>query len=320
VRRSTDPASTGITVEEFLIEKWLPSIEMTLRPTTFINYVCNLKGHVVSRIGSLQIQELDGPKFNALYAELLRSGRRRGGAPGLSPTTVRRVHAILRRAFKDAVRWGLLEKNPVESCDPPRLARPDVMRTWTLDELKTFLRLAKRDDWYELWLLLAMTGMRRGEALGLRRTDVNPAARVLSIRQTLVLVGHQPHFSEPKSARGRRVVVLDSVTALALERRTNGSSPNDLVFRTEVGEPLHPASVSKRFREIVESSDLPRVRLHDLRHTYATLALQSGVHPKIVSERLGHSTVALTLDIYSHALPTLQQEAAEHIASLIFDT
>jgi len=319
VPRSTDPSANRITVEEFLIDQWLPSIEMTLRPTTFINYVANLKAHVVDYIGSLQIHELDGPKLNALYAELLRSGRRRGGAPGLSPTTVRRVHAVLRRAFKDAVRWGLLEKNPVESCDPPRLARPDVMRTWSLDELKTFLRLAERDEWHELWLLLATTGMRRGEGLGLRWSDVNPAARVLSIRQTLVLVGHQPRFSEPKSARGRRVVVLDSTTALALERLQNGARPNDLVFRSQDGDLLHPAAVSKRFLEIVVESDLPRIRLNDLRHTYATLALQSGVHPKIVSERLGHSTVALTLDIYSHALPTLQQEAAEQIARLIFD-
>lgn len=315
---STDGAPEDLSVEEFLIERWLPSIEMTLRPNTFVSYSGHLTNHVVARIGPMSIQDVDGPAINALYAELLRSGRRRGLGPGLSPTTVRRVHATLRRAFRDAVRWGLLEKNPVESCDPPRQARNDVMRTWSLEELRTFLELTKDDELAELWLLLATTGMRRGEALGLRWSDVDLRTRVISIRQSLVLVGSRPHYAEPKSPRSRRVIVLDIPTTDSLERlRSNGSS-SGLVFKTDAGEPFHPAAVSRRFRDIVDGSVLPRIRLHDLRHTYATLALRSGVHPKIVSERLGHSTIALTLDVYSHALPTLQQEAADRVADLIF--
>lgn len=290
--------SSGITVEEFLIDRWLPSIEMTLRPNTFVSYTGHLTNHVVRRIGSMSIHDVDGPALNALYAELLRAGRRQGRGNGLSPTTVRRVHATLRRAFKDAVRWGLLEKNPVEACDPPRLARNDVMRTWSLEELRAFLDLTKSKELAELWLLLATTGMRRGEALGLRWSDIDLRTRVISIRQTLVLVGYEARFSEPKSARSRRVVVLDATTAGALEGLRKDATPRDLVFRTIDGEPLHPAVVSKRFRDLVARSSLPRIRLHDLRHTYATLALQSGVHPKIVSERLGHSTIALTLDVY----------------------
>ena len=291
---------------------------MTIRPNTFVGYSAHLSNHVITRIGAMSVHDVDGPTLNALYSELLRGGRLKGRGKGLSPTTVRRVHATLRRAFRDAVRWGLLEKNPVESCDPPRQARTDAMRTWSLEELRTFLELTKDDEWAELWLLLATTGMRRGEALGLRWADVDLRTCVISIRQTIVLVGHRPHIAEPKSARSRRVVVLDANTADALTRLRTNATPRDFVFRTADGDPIHPAAVSRRFREIVDGSPLPRIRLHDLRHTYATLALQSGVHPKIVSERLGHSTIALTLDVYSHALPTLQQEAADRVAELIF--
>ena len=292
---------------------------MTVRPNSFVSYSAYLANHVAAHIGDTKIIDLNGPTLNALYGELLRSGRLRGRkTKGLSPTTIRRIHATLHRAFKDAVRWGLIQNNPVDNCDPPRLARHDVMRTWTLEELKSFLALVRNDDLYELWLLLATTGMRRGEALGLRWSDVDLPARIVAIRQTLVLVGYKPRISEPKSNRSRRVIVLDSQTSEALERLRDDGAPYGLVFLGPYGDCLHPAAVSKRFQELISALDLPRIRLHDLRHTYATLALQSGVHPKIVSERLGHSTIALTLDIYSHALPTLQQEAAEKVARLIF--
>ncbi|MGH2806278.1 MAG: tyrosine-type recombinase/integrase [Actinomycetota bacterium] len=307
--------SRTITVREFLVERWLPTIEMTIRPNTFVSYSSHLSNHVVDRIGDMNIDEVDGPALNALYAELLRAGRRRGKGKALSPTTVRRVHATLRRAFKDAVRWGLLDKNPVLSCDPPRLARNNAMRTWTLDELKQFLETTRRDELHSLWVLLATTGMRRGEALGLKWSHIDLDRKLVAIRQTLILVGARPYFSEPKSARSRRVIVLDTTTAETLATTPRRS---ELVFTDPTGEPLHPGAVSKRFRDLVCGTDLPRIRLHDLRHTYATLALQAGVHPKIVSERLGHSTIALTLDVYSHALPTLQHEAADRVAALIF--
>lgn len=311
-------AERSITVRQFLVEQWLPTIEPTIRPNTFVSYSSHLSNHVVAHLGDMRLDDVDGPVLNALYAELMRSGRRRGAGRSLSPTTIRRVHATLRRAFKDAVRWGLLEKNPVLSCDPPRLARNNAMRTWTLEQLREFLRFTRSDEWRELWLLLATTGMRRSEALGLRWDNVALETRVVAIRQTLVLVGGSLHMSEPKSARSRRVIVLDETTADALEklRRRSGT---DLVFAAPDGSPLHPGGVSTRFRQLVAASGLPKIRLHDLRHTYATLALQAGIHPKIVSERLGHSTIALTLDVYSHALPTMQQEAADRVASLIFE-
>lgn len=165
---------------------------MTLRPNTFVSYSSHLSNHVVAHLGAMPIHDVDGPSLNALYARLLTSGRRRGRGKGLSPTTVRRVHATLHRAFRDAVRWGILERNPVDSCDPPRLARHDVMRTWSVEEVREFLRLVRNDELYELWLLFATTGMRRGEALGLRWSDIDLSGRIVAIRQTLILVGTRP--------------------------------------------------------------------------------------------------------------------------------
>jgi integrase len=220
------------------------------------------------------------------------------------------------------VRWGYLAENPADRCDPPKIRADGFveMQTWGAETLRSFLELARSDRLHPLWLLLAMTGMRRGEALGLRWSDVDLERAQLSVRQTLVPVGSRIVISKPKTARGRRVVALDSVTVAALRklRSDSLSGGGDLVFLEHDGRPLDPSRVSRRFRKLVARSGLPKIRLHDLRHTHATLALQAGVHPKIVSERLGHATVSLTLDVYSHAIGHMQAEAAEEVGRLVF--
>lgn len=142
----------------------------------------------------------------------------------------------------------------------------------------------------------------------------------LSVRRTLVPVGGRVVFSQPKTARGRRVLALDDVTVAALRalRKQSRRDGEMLVFADGAGLHVNPSDVSRRFRQLVAQSGLPRIRLHDLRHTHATLALEAGIHPKIVSERLGHATVSLTLDVYSHAVGHMQAEAAQQIASLVF--
>jgi integrase len=172
--------------------------------------------------------------------------------------------------------------------------------------------------------------MRRGEILGLRWPDLDLGSSWLSVRQTVVVVDHHPQVSEPKTARGRQCIALDPAsiaalhahhTAQAAERLAAGPAwPNsDLVFTRPDGGPLHPEYVRRQFDRHIHRAELPRIRFHDLRHTHATLALQAGVHPKIVSERLGHATVAMTLDVYSHAIPALQQDAAA-LADLLTGT
>ena len=228
------------------------------------------------------------------------------------------------------MRWNKIPKRPAEAADPPRAAcgAENEMKVWSLEELKVFLAGERESRLYPLWLTLATTGMRRGEVLGLRWQDVDLGAEAISIRQTRVMTGYQPLLSTPKTRRGKRLVVLDPATAAALketrcrqkeERLAAGSSWKDsgFVFAREDGEPYHPERVSTLFIQAAKRAGLPRVRLHDLRHTYATLALGAGVHPKIVSERLGHANIGITLDCYSHCLPALSEEAACRVAALL---
>ena len=182
-----------------------------------------------------------------------------------------------------------------------------------------------------LWRVLGMTGMRRGEVCGLRWEDIDLDKARLSVRRAPIPHGDVVIISEPKTSRGRRQIALDAVTveafkaqaALQLADRDNAEvawSETGYVFTMDDGRPLHPQSVSRAFDRAIAAAKLPRIRLHDLSHTHATLALRAGIHPKVVFERLGHATIAITLDTYSHAIPAMQEEAAALIADLVFAT
>jgi integrase len=204
------------------------------------------------------------------------------------------------------------------------------MKTWTGDEVKRFLDHTSTDRLHPVILLAVTTGMRRGEILGLRWQDTDLDRATVAVRQTLVSVGYTTYFAPPKTARSRRLIHLDPVTVECLravraqqsrERLAFGPDydGSGLVFSREDGTPHHPDRVSKVFEHLVVSSGLPRIRFHDLRHTHATLGLAAGVHPKIMSERLGHASIAFTLEVYSHAVPGLQEEAALRVADMIFN-
>jgi len=308
---------------EFLRDEWLPAIRTTIRATTFANYVSHVESQIVPRLGDLRLSEIQGRTLNAFYATLLVDGRVDGKGP-LATSSVRRIHAALHKALKDAVRWGFLSENPADSADPPKLRAegPHEMATWSAEQLRSFLAFVRLDALYPLWFLLATTGMRRGEALGLRWCDVDLGAGQVAVRQSVVAVGSETQLSTPKTSRSRRVIAIDRRTIevlTELRSRCPKAQPADLIFGSCLRADFTPSAVTKRFRVLAEASGLPRIRLHDLRHTHATLALQAGVHPKIVSERLGHSTVSLTLDVYSHAVPHMQKDAAEQIARVMFD-
>ncbi len=314
------------------VEEWLRAIEPTVRPSTHYSYARNLRLHVLPYLGTTTLHAVDAGMLNGLYATLLASGRRDHEAGGLSPRSVRYVHTIAHRAFKDAVKWGRLARNPADAADPPRASssgRPESV-TWTAEQLRTFLAGTRDNRHGTAYLVLATTGLRRGEALGLRWRDLDLAAGRAAIRQTVIAVRHTPMLGTPKTAKGRRTITLDKGTVAALrehrkaqavERLRMGSGwvDHDLVFAHIDGAMLHPERFTRSFSDAVKRSGLPTIRLHDLRHGWATMALSAGVHPKVVQERLGHANIGVTLDTYSHVTGSLHDDAAEQVAALFSD-
>jgi len=284
----------------------------------------------------MKLQHVDAGSLNALYAELLASGNRRGETGrGLSVRTVRYLHGILRQALATAVRWERIKRNPAERAGEGldwRAAKSQgrhVVRAWTAEQLRTFLASQEPTDDGALWTFLATTGCRRGEALGLRWTDVDLEARTARFRQTIGDVAGKAVLRSTLKTGRARMIELDDHAIVALRTQRSrvaarrlrlgpGWEETDLVFPGPLGGMPDPSAVSKRFDRRLTQQPLPRIRLHDLRHTWATLALEAGVHPKIVQERLGHSSIAITLDIYSHATPSQQSDAAAKVAGLIF--
>jgi integrase len=298
-----------------------------LRPATVASYAATWRLHVSSDLLATRIDQVTPQALNGHYAFLLTSGRKHG-AGGLSPRSVRYVHMLLRKAYADAVRLEVVDSNPAALADPPsvRAARARVRPPWSPEELVRFLRLAEDDAYFAAYFLAATTGMRRGEVLGLRWSDVDFEQRQLRIVQTIVEAGHETTLGEPKSDRSRRSVALDQRTLEVLarhraqeqgRRRDDLAQMTALVFASADGTPVHPACFSYAFKHRVKLTGSRHIRFHDLRHGHATMALKAGIHPKIVSERLGHSTVAITLDVYSHAIPSMQVEAAEAVAALL---
>lgn len=312
------------------LDDWLAATKSTLRASTYATYSSLVETQIKPRLGSLPLQSITATRLNAMYGELLASGRR-DGKGGLSPATVRYVHAVIRKALADAVRRNQLTRNVADAADAPRQVRTQI-RTWSARELRTFLSHVEGDRLYAAYVVAGTTGMRRGEVLGLKWQDIDlDTARVSIVRSLTVVGGYEVQFSEPKTARGRRMVALDPSTVAALrehrerqilERSLMGEAyaDDDLVFSRADGKALHPDAFSDAFWRHSKAAKLPRIRFHDLRHTHATLALAAGIHPKVVSERLGHASITITLDTYSHAIPAMQETAAALVASLVFDS
>lgn len=310
------------------IAEWLETQRQHLKETTWESYRVAVE-RIDQHLGRRPLRDLSPLEIEAFYARLSESGAR--SAKPLAPKSVRNTHVVLRKALADAERLGMVARNAAGAAKPPT-SRPPEQQTWDSDQIVHFFESVAEDRLVAAYVLAATTGMRRGEVLGLRWSDVDLDACQLAIRQTLTTVNYQPVIATPKSKRSVRVIYLDdhTVEALRLHRRQQlnerqalpgtWDDSHDLVFRDEVGEPLNPDWFSREFRRRVDASGLPSIRFHDLRHSYATLALKAGVHPKIVSERLGHATVGITLDLYSHVTPAIARDAADVVAARIFET
>jgi integrase len=277
----------------------------------------------------LQADDLDG-----LYVQLLRDGDRRSTAGGgLSPSSVRYVHRVLRKALGDAHRKGIVARNVATLADPPKptsTGEPTVLQVWDAGELSRFLRLTSEHRHHALWVIAAKTGMRRGELLGLRWSDVDSDRSTIAIHRSLGAIGTHLSFSDVKTRSGRRTIDVDARTLALLEQRrqdaettasgsAGGLDTTSLVFPAPHGGPIHPESVTRIFERLLVKHGLPRIRFHDVRHTHATLLLKAGVPVKVVAERLGHASPGFTLNVYQHVLPGMQAEAAETFDELLSD-
>jgi integrase len=308
----------------FLVDEWLPAVR-NVRPSTFSNYRTHIRTYVVPALGAVPLQGLSPAQLNAFYQALLAEGRLRDGQ-GMAPKTVQNVHAILHRALKDAVRWGYVVRNVADAVDAPK-GLASERQVWTPEQLRAFLNHVRDDRLYAAWLLVATTGLRRAELAGLRWVDVDFNAGRVAPRRPRVVVDYVVVESDAKTPKGRRSLALDPATLAALkahqgrqaeEKAIVGRSlDSGLVFTMPDGSAIHPQRISAWFVQHTIASGLPRIRLHDVRHSYATAALAAGVPPKVISERLGHATIAITMDTYSHVIPGLDEQAAGTVARLI---
>jgi integrase len=301
-------------------------IASRIKPSTLDSYRQNMAIHVLPALGRRPLQQLTAAMLNALYADLLARGNGRGP---LSPKTVSYIHTIVHKALADAVDAGVLPRNVAERPKPPRPNRQGGrgIQSWRPEELSRFLAHVRGTRLEAAWRLAAMTGMRRGEILGLRWADVDLDRARLSVRHAVVSVAYAVLESTPKTHHAR-VIDLDSETVEILrgyKRRQEAERDEwgadyrgrDLVVAKETGDPIHPHSFSQAFERLVRRVGLRRIRLHDLRHTHATIAVRAGVPVKVISERLGHKSPAFTLKQYAHVLPGMQAEAAAQIAALV---
>ena len=315
---------TTLIVDRFLSDQWLPGL-VKIRPSTVRSYRGHIDLYLSPAFAGTRLSGLTTPMINQVYADL-QNGNGHRGRP-LAASTIRRVHATLHSALADAVRWRLIPYNSAHGAQLPSVARAE-MQVWSGEELGGFLNATADDPLAMLYRLIAHTGLRRGEAIGLRWSEVDLNIGTLTVVRQHVAVGYRVVQGEPKTRRGHRHIALDPGTAahLAAHRRRQieralalglPGTAGGFVFARADGSAYHPDYVSKHFDKLVHRTGLRRIRLHDLRHTHATLGLAAGIPAKVMADRLGHSSVMLTLDTYSHVTPAMDHSAANLIAGLV---
>jgi len=316
-----------MTVGQWLTDWFESYVKTHTSPRTHETYWTAISRHLIPGLGALPLAQLQPQDIQAHYAHVLTDGRV-SGKGGLSAKTVLLQHRILHQALAHAVRLGVAIRNPAEVVEPPRPKRPKLNYLNT-DQANEFLEVAGGSEFYVLFALLLFTGMRRGEAMALRWGGVDLLGAEISISETAFKLSNGTVIiKEPKTPHSRRAVDMPPSLAVLLRhyradqeafRAWLGGTltAEDFLFANPDGTPLNPNLVTTRFRALIKRAGLPHVRLHDLRHTHATLMLKAGVHPKIVSERLGHASVSITLDTYSHVLPGLQKAAAERFDQVL---
>ena len=296
------------------LEQWLKgSVASTVAPSTYGSYAYITKKYLIPALGGIKLWNLKPQHLQRLYADKMQQG--------LSPRSVQLMHITLHKALKNAIKTGLISRNPIDLVDPPQVERHE-MKTMTEEDIGRFLDEARKGDYYTLFYIYLFTGIRRSEALALRWSDVDLLGCQLSINKTMQFLNKKVTFKSPKTANSRRLVALSPSTSVVLRlhreaqnkiRKYKEESPvsdDDLVFCQSDGSPYLPNTISHAWIKLVKKCGLDGVRLHDARHTHATLLFKSGVSAKVIQERLGHSSVAFTMNTYAHVSPGMQKQAA----------
>jgi integrase len=318
----TEPSK--MTVGGYL-ERWLGTYAApNVAPKTLERYAEIIHAHLIPAFGHVSLQGLQPLHIQEYYSEALRSGRR-DGKGGLSARTVLHHHRVLRESLRQAVKWQLAVRNVADAVEPPRPTRKE-MHVLSNEQTARLIHETTSTRFRIPVLLAVTTGMRRGEILALRWQDVDFANQTLAVRQSLEQTKSGLDFKQPKTSKSRRTISMPTLLSAALRRHRAdqakirlllGPSFNErgLVCTKADGKPIVPSELTRAFSRLVKTVCAPNksIRFHDLRHGHATQLLREGVHPKVVSERLGHSTISITMDVYSHVLPGMQEEAARKL-------
>ena len=312
------------TVEMFL-NGWLEHYErsQTVKPTTAHLAKGTIERSLIPALGAVRLRALDNKTIEKFLGDLLTNGRteNKSNKPeGLSPKYVRNIFGVLHRALSDAVRWGVLPHNPATTVELPRYERPPIM-PWSGEQAGAFIQYAEsnQDAYYAIWRLLLVTGLRRGELLGLRWSDVDLVEGKVTVAQARVMAGSKCVTTTPKSRAGSRTISIDPNTVIALAQLKNeqeskakelGSWLTDLIVTTDDGRPLPPNCLYLRFKSAQRGSGLPSIHLHQARHTAVTWQLSVGTPAHIVSKRTGHKKTSTTTDIYAHFMPEQDNQAS----------
>src|SRR5215213_1377877 len=287
------------------LDGWLDSIRDTLRRRTWIRHEEVVRLHLKPSLGNTKLDRISALQVQSLYRSKLDSG--------LSPRTVQIIHATLHKALKQAVRWSLVPRNVADSVDPPKAPKKEI-KPLDEDRVKRLLKAVQGDKLEALYVLAITTGMRVGELLGIRWEDVDLEGGTLQVKRTVF----NGHIEAPKTLKGKRSIKLTQSSIDALQRH---KKLGEWVFCTGVGTSISVHNLHNRsWKPLLKRTGLPLdTRFHDLRHTCATLLLTKGVHPKIVQELLGHSSISITLDTYSHVLPNMQEQAVRAMEYIFKD-
>ena len=318
--RERDPGrdleGAKITLNEYL-DRWLETaVRARVRPKTFQDYQGMLHRYVRPILGNRILAGMRPLDLQTMYQQMTERG--------LSARTVRYAHVVVKSAMQQAVRWRLLLENPADGLRVPQQPRNE-MRALSVDQARTLLKAAEGTKYGPVVAIALTSGMRPSEYLGLKWKDIDWARQTVSVVRSIRRLNGKWCFSDTKRSRSRRPIKLQSwIVALLRDLQTKTSAQDldpeapDLVFRTESGQPINADHLAKHFRSILDLAGLPRIRLYDLPHSAATIALAAGVSPKVVSEQLGHASTAFTLDTYAHVLPHMQDEAAARVEAMLF--